>query len=73
MQPYMQPAFGTWESTVLLDAGLSEASHSHPDPRQKLFPKHKNLKVSHLVKLFFIQRARGETNEKEGRKRAEKQ
>lgn len=59
---------GTWESNVLLDAGLSQASHSHPDPGQKLFSKHKNLKVSHLVKLLCIQKARGETNEKGGKK-----
>lgn len=64
---------GTWESTVLLDAGVSQVSYSHPNPGQKLYSKHKNLKVSHLVELLFIRKAQEETNEKEGRKTAEKQ
>lgn len=46
-------------------------SHSNPDLGQKLFSRHKNLKVSHLVKSLFIRKVGGETNEKEGRKRAD--
>lgn len=64
---------GTWESTALLDAGVRQVSHSNPDPEQKLFSKHKNLKVSHLVKSLFIRKVGGETDDKEGRKRAENQ
>lgn len=31
-----------WENTVLLDAGVREASNSSPDPVQTLLSKHKN-------------------------------
>lgn len=49
---------GAWKSTALLDAAVSQESHSHPDPGQKLFSKHKNLKVPHLVKSLLIWKAR---------------